>query len=83
MGIGAEEILARQEAMELARRKMQEQYDKRAQEFAIKQKEVMLISFNCFCSRYFDSFVIFIERGKVAPRKTERSGKLWSCVRLY
>ena len=47
LGAGAEEILARQEAMELARRKMQEQYDKRAQEFAIKQKQVMLASFNC------------------------------------
>ncbi|EFX77732.1 hypothetical protein DAPPUDRAFT_225607 [Daphnia pulex] len=35
----SEEILARQEAVELARRQMQEQYDKKAREHAIKQKE--------------------------------------------
>nr|CAH0100721.1 unnamed protein product [Daphnia galeata] len=37
--LSSEEILARQEAVELARRQMQEQYDKKAREHAIKQKE--------------------------------------------
>lgn len=39
---GAEEILAREEAIEAARRRMQEQYDLKAKEAAIKQKEVLL-----------------------------------------
>ena len=37
---GPEEVFARQEAMEARRRIMQEQYDLKAQEFAVKQKEV-------------------------------------------
>lgn len=35
-----EDILARQEAQEAARRKMQEAYDQKAREYMIKQKEV-------------------------------------------
>ena len=38
--IGPDEILARQEAQEAARRRMQELYDEKAREHAIKQKEV-------------------------------------------
>jgi len=38
--LGPDEVYARQEAMESIRRKMQEQYDLKAQEFAVKQKEV-------------------------------------------
>ncbi|XP_057374995.1 selenoprotein S-like [Daphnia carinata] len=37
--LSADEILARQEAVELARRQMQEEYDKKAREHASKQKE--------------------------------------------
>jgi len=37
--LSAEEILARDEAIETARRRMQEQYDLKAKEAAIKQKE--------------------------------------------
>lgn len=37
--LSAEEILAREEAIEAARRRMQEQYDLKAKEAAIKQKE--------------------------------------------
>ena len=37
---GSDEIIARQEAIEVARRRMQEQYDQKAQEHAAKQKEV-------------------------------------------
>ena len=33
-------MLARQEAIEVDRRRMQEQYDQKAQEYAVKQKEV-------------------------------------------
>jgi hypothetical protein len=36
----SEEILAREVAIEAARRRMQEQYDLKAQEAAIKQKQV-------------------------------------------
>jgi len=36
----AEDVLARQEAVEMARQKLQQQYDIKAQEFAVKQKEV-------------------------------------------
>jgi len=35
----AEDVLARQEAVEMARQKLQQQYDIKAQEFAVKQKE--------------------------------------------
>jgi len=38
--LSPDEVYARQEAMESIRRKMQEQYDLKAQEFAVKQKEV-------------------------------------------
>jgi len=37
--LSPDEVYARQEAMESIRRKMQEQYDLKAQEFAVKQKE--------------------------------------------
>jgi len=37
--LSPEEVFARQEAMEARRRIMQEQYDLKAQEFAVKQKE--------------------------------------------
>jgi len=37
--LSPEEIFARQEAMETIRRKMQDQYDLKAQAFAVKQKE--------------------------------------------
>lgn len=37
--LSPDEVYARQEAMETIRRKMQEQYDLKTQEFAVKQKE--------------------------------------------
>ncbi len=45
--LGAEDVLARQEAVEMARQKLQQQYDIKAQEFAVKQKEVWIL-FNSF-----------------------------------
>ena len=41
--LDSEEILAREEAIEAARRRMQEQYDLKAKEAAIKLKEVLLV----------------------------------------
>lgn len=43
MLVGPEEILAKQEALERARRRMQEEYEQKAREYAAKQKEVSKI----------------------------------------
>ena len=58
---GSEEILARQEAVELARRQMQEQYDKKAREHAIKQKEVCCSHLNTI---FTELVLVYLSRKK-------------------
>ena len=74
----SEEILVRQEAVELARRQMQEQYDKKAREHAIKQKEVCLHSKSV---RLYNLFNLYCpERRTLTARKAKEFGKIWNQV---
>lgn len=66
--------------MELARRQMQEQYDQKAREHAIKQKEVCVEQILLNLVSLF-SLQFFAERRTYASGKVKEPGKVWHKVR--
>jgi hypothetical protein len=74
---GSEEILARQEAVELARRQMQEQYDKKAREHAIKQKEVCCLRLNAIYTALVFVYYICLPLSRKKNSCVKKNLKTW------